>query len=329
MQLLAPILQEYFTTHLVTHRGLSPATIRTYRDTWKLFLTFLANQTDQPAHLLELAHLNDTNVIAFLDHLEHERGNSIATRNLRLAAIKAVVTFQTFKTPELLDSIARVQFIPVKKTRKPTITYLTTTQVQGLLAAINTTTWTGKRDYAMFALTAQTGLRISELSSLTTDSIYLGNASHVACTGKGRKQRITPLTAETTSILKNYLSQRSTRPGNVLFPNPRGQALSSDAIQQRLRTHVLQVKSQLPELANKHITVHTLRHSAAMRFLEAGIDAAVIALWLGHETTATTSIYFHADMNIKRKALNRTNQPEISTHEYKPADPLLTWLESL
>lgn len=329
MSRLAPILQQYFTTYVLTQRALSPATIRTYRDSWALLLTFLAERTQIPPYALDLAHIDHGSVTAFLDHLENERGNSIATRNLRLAAIKAVLTFHCATMPEHLDTIAAVQAIPVKKHPRRSLTYLTTTQVQALLDAIDTTTWTGRRDQAMFALAAHTGLRVSELISLTVDSVHLGTVAYVACTGKGRKHRITPLTTATATLLKTYLCERRTRPGHALFPNPRGEPLSADAITQRLRTHVHHAARSRPELADTHITVHTLRHTAAMRFLAAGIDTAVIALWLGHESTATTSIYLHADMDIKRRALERTRQPETVAGDYTPSDSLLAWLQAL
>jgi len=181
----------------------------------------------------------------------------------------------------------------------------------------------------MFTLAVQTGLRLSEITELCLASVHLGPAPHLACTGKGRKNRTTPLTSTTASLLKVYSQERSTRPGQALFPNPHGFALSADAVQRRLSLHLVKATSICPDLANKHVTVHTLRHTAAMRFLEAGIDAAVIALWLGHESQATTSIYLHADMAIKRKALERTRQPDTRAGAYQPADPLLTWLQSL
>ena len=329
MALLAPILQEYFTAYLVTQRAMSAATIRAYRDTWKLFLTFLSERQNVPAHQLETNHVDPTQVIAFLDYLENDRGNSVATRNLRLAAIKATMAFHATKAPELLDTIARIHAIPVKKHPKPEITFLTYGQTQALLDAIPTDTWTGRRDRAMFTLAVQTGLRLSEITGLRIASVHLGAAPHVACTGKGRKNRTTPLTSATTSLLKAYLQERSTRPGQALFPNPHGHALSADAVQQRLSLHLTRAAVHLPGLAGKHVTVHTLRHTAAMRFLEAGIDTAVIALWLGHESIATTSIYLHADMNLKRAALDRTRQPDTPAGDYQPDDPLIAWLQSL
>lgn len=329
MILLAPVLQEYFTAHLVTQRAMSNATIRAYRDTWRLFLTFLADKTQVAAHRLETTHIDPGHVNAFLNYLEGERGNSVATRNHRLAAIKGLMAYLATKAPEQLDTVARIHAIPAKKHAKPQVTFLTPAETQALLDAISTETWTGRRDRAMFTLAIQTGLRLSEITGLNIASVHLDAAAHVACTGKGRKHRTTPLTSATAAVLRAYLDERVTRSGNALFPNPRGQALSADAVQRRLVVHLAKAAITCPELAGKHVTVHTLRHTAAMRFLDAGIDSAVIALWLGHESTATTNVYLHADMGIKRMALDRTRQPDTPAGSYRPADPLLAWLQSL
>lgn len=329
MVALAPVLQEYFTEYLVTQRAMSAATIRTYRDTWTLFLGFLSEATSTPAHQLSISDIDATGVLAFLDHLETRRGNGVATRNLRLAAIKSVMTFHATKAPERLDTIAQIHAIPVKKKPRPQPMFLTSSQTQALLTTISTHTWTGRRDRAMFTLAVQTGLRLSEITSLTPASLHLGNGPHVACIGKGRKARTTPLTTATTAVLGTYLQERNSRPGDALFPNPQGRALSPDAVQQRLSTHLLRAADNCPDLVSKHVTVHTLRHTAAMRFLEAGIDTAVIALWLGHESVSTTNIYLHADLNIKRTALDRTRQPDTPAGDYHPADPLLAWLQAL
>lgn len=329
MAALAPVVQEYFTAYLMTQRAMSGATIRTYRDTWKLFLGFLSRTVHVPAHQLRITDIDAACVLAFLDHLEAQRSNSVATRNLRLAAIKSLMAFYATKAPERLDTIAQIHAIPVKKKPTPQPTFLTSAQTQALLGAISTSTWTGRRDRAMFTLAVQTGLRLSEITGLTPSSLHLGDGAHVACTGKGRKFRTTPLTAATTAVLATYLQERESRPGEALFPNPQGRTLSPDAVQQRLSTHVDRAVASCPDLAGKHITVHTLRHTAAMRFLEAGIDTAVIALWLGHESIATTGIYLHADLNIKRTALERTRQPETPAGDYQPDDPLLAWLQAL
>lgn len=330
MTSLASILQEYFTSYLNGQRAASPATISTYRDTWRLLLPFLTSCTGKQAHALDLTDIDEHRVTAFLDHLEHDRHNGIPTRNLRLSGIKSVMAFQAPRSPDYLDTISRIHAIPVKKRDRSEVGYLDTNQLQALLDAIQTDTWTGRRDKTMFALTAQTGLRMSELISLRMDSLHLAPAAaHLTCIGKGRKQRTTPLTSGTVTALNAYLAERASRPGDALFPNPHGAALSPDAIRRRLQVHVIEATRSRPELARMRITAHTLRHTAAMAFLAAGIDAAVIALWLGHESIATTNIYLHADITIKQRALDRTRQPDSPSGPYEPEDKLLAWLKSL
>lgn len=329
MSLLAPILQEYFTAYLVTQRAMSEATIRSYRDSWMLFLRFLAEAKHVHAHQLQIADVDASCVLAFLDHLEAQRCNSVSTRNVRLAAIKSVMAFHATKAPELLDAVARIHAVPVKRKPKPQPTFLTATETQALLDTISLETWTGRRDQAMFTLAVQTGLRLGEIINLRIDNLHLGTAAHVACSGKGRKRRTTPLTTATASLLTSYVQERKGRAGEALFPNPQGRHLSPDAVQQRLAVHAARAVNACPELTGKHVTVHTLRHTAAMRFLEAGIDTAIIALWLGHESIATTGIYLHADLNLKRAALDRTRQPDTPAGDFHPDDPLLAWLQSL
>jgi len=237
--------------------------------------------------------------------------------------------FHANRAPERLDTIARINAIPVKKHPKPQMTFLTGAEAQALLDAVPTSTWTNRRDRAMLTLAIQTGLRLSEITSLQIASVHLGTAAHVACTGKGRKNRTTPLTSATTTALESYLRERVARPGQALFPGPHGQALSADAVQQRLALHVTRATTSCPGLASKHVTVHTLRHTAAMRFLEAGIDTAVIALWLGHESIDTTQKYLHADLALKERALARTTPPDTRPGRYQAPDALLAFLERL
>jgi len=330
MNALAPMLEEYFTSYLTGQRAASPATIHTYASTWRIFLSFITDRIGKPAYLLDIADLDENHVVEFLNHLENDRHNSIATRNLRLAGIKGVLAFAAPRNPEHLSTIAKIQAIPNKRKTINGIGYLSNTELQTLLDAIDTSSWTGRRDKAMFVLAAQTGLRISELTSLTLDDLHLhSHAANVTCVGKGRKARTTPITQSTAAAINTYLTERRTRPGSTVFPGPGGNQLSPDAVNQRLAVHLERAQKTCTSLANRHVTVHTLRHTAAMRFLAAGIDSAVIALWLGHESTATTSMYLHADMQIKQNALDRTRQPETQPGKYHPSDTLLTWLESL
>jgi integrase/recombinase XerD len=209
------------------------------------------------------------------------------------------------------------------------IEFLTAREADELLAAPDRNTWTGRRDHALLVLTVQTGLRVSEVCSLTLDDIHLGTGPHVACTGKGRRQRITPLTRATVDNMKTYLAERDTRPGTALFSGPQGRPLSRDALEHRLAKHLATAAASCPTLAAKHITMHTLRHTAAMNLLAVGVDTSVISLWLGHSDTHSTDAYLHVDMTIKQAAIDRTRPPDVKAGTYKPAPDILAWLAAL
>lgn len=329
MNALATSLQTYFTTFAHAQRDLSTNTIASYRDTWRMLLKYLASTLGAPADALDFDAITAANVSGFLDHLEHERGNSARTRNARLTAIRSVLGRALPDHPEHAATITQVLAIPPKRTVRPVIEFLTATEADGLLAAPNLQTWTGRRDHALLAMTAQTGLRISETCSLTRDDIHLGAGPHVACTGKGRRQRITPLTRATVATMKAYLAERATRPGTALFCGPQGQPLSRDALERRLAKHIATATETCPSLAGKHVTMHTLRHTAAMNLLTAGVDVSVIALWLGHADTHSTDAYLHADMAIKQAAINRTRPPGVQPGTYRPEPDILAWLTAL
>lgn len=329
MNALATSLQTYFTTFAHDQRDLSAHTIASYRDTWRLLLKHLASTLGIPADSLDLDAITAANVSGFLDQLEHERGNAARTRNARLTAIRSVLGRALPDHPEHAATITQVLAIPPKRTIRPVIEFLTATEVDALLAAPDPNTWTGRRDHALLALTVQTGLRISEIRSLTRDDIHLGTGPHVACTGKGRRQRITPLTRATLGIMKAYLAERETRPGTALFCGPQGWPLSRDALEHRLAKHLATTTTTCPNLAGKHVTMHTLRHTAAMNLLAAGVDVSVIALWLGHADTHSTDAYLHADMAIKQAAIDRTRPSDIKPGTYKPEPDILAWLTAL
>ena len=296
MTALAPGLQAFFTDRLIGQRAASPNTIAAYRHSFRLLLSFASDRLGTPPSKLDIAMLDAPLIAAFLDHLEHDRHNTTATRNNRLAAIHSLFTYLALHHPEHAAGIQRVLAIPQKRTARTPVTYLTEPEVDALLAAPDKNTWTGRRDHAMFALTIQTGLRISELTALDCQDITLGTGANVHSIGKGRKTRRTPLIPTIRTILKAWLSERAGAPDDPLFPTSTGARLSRDAIEHRLAHHLQTAASNCPSIKAKHITMHTLRHTAAMRLLLAGNDIVVIALWLGHEQITTTQIYLHADM---------------------------------
>ncbi|ASW55300.1 tyrosine-type recombinase/integrase [Plantactinospora sp. KBS50] len=329
MSTLGPTLQSFFTDRLARQRHASSHTTAAYRDTFKLLLTFATATTGRAPSHLQIAHLDAPMISAFLDHLETERGNSTRTRNARLAAIRSLFSYAALRHPEDAAVIQRVLAIPTKRFERAIVTYLTDPEIDALLAAPDQATWTGRRDHALLTLAIQTGLRATELTTLTLQDIHLGTGAHVNCIGKGRKQRITPLTKDTVTTLKNWINERGGLPTDPLFPTRSGTAISRDALERRVTKHAATATLACPALAEKKISPHVLRHTAAMRLLNAGVDTTVIALWLGHESVATTQIYVHADLALKERALARTAPLGTPPGRYQPTDTIVAFLENL
>jgi len=326
---LAPTLQAFFTDRLVRQRQASVHTVAAYRDTMRLLVRFAAQRVDRPPSQLDLAQLDATLISAFLDHREHDHRNSIRTRNARLAAIRSLFRFAALRHPEHAATIARVLAIPPKRFERRLVTFLAEPEVEALLAAPDRSTWTGRRDHAWLALAVQTGLRAAELLGARCANVHLGVGAHISCLGKGRKHRITPITAAAAALLRVWLAERQGQPHDPLFPTRTGTTLSRDALEHRLATYVTRASRACPTLQDKAITLHVLRHTAAMRLLHAGVDTSVIALWLGHEQVETTQIYLHADLALKERALARTTPVHTAPGRYQPSDALLAFLEGL
>ena len=329
MSALAPTVQAFFTQRLLQERNASPHTIAAYRDTIRLLLRFAATRCGREPSMLDIADLEADTVAAFLDHLQTDRGNSARTRNARLAAIHSLYRYAALRHPEHAHDIQRVLSIPPKRTDRALVTFLDQQEIDALLAAPDRTTWTGRRDHALLLLAIQTGLRASEITTLNTDDVHLAGAAHVTCEGKGRKQRITPLTRTTSAVIRVWLAERGGQQDDPMFPTIRGGRLSRDGLERRLAVHVAHAAPDQPSLKEKNVTLHALRHTAAMQLLHAGIDTTVIALWLGHERVETTQIYLHADLALKEKALARTRPPDAKPGRYRPPDTLLAFLETL
>jgi integrase/recombinase XerD len=326
---IAATMQAFFTERLIAQRRASPHTIAAYRDTWRLLLGFAAQRTRTPPSRLDIADLDAPVISAFLDHLEHQRGNTIRSRNARLAAIHSLFDFAALRHPEHAADIARVLAIPPKRSDQTIVTFLTSTETEALLAVPDRATRTGRRDHAWILLAVQTGLRASELTALTRRDVHLGTGAYVACHGKGRKDRITPLAPGTVTTLRAWLAEHAGTPDDPLFTTIRGGPMSRDALQQRLAVYAAAAGRTCPTLTSKNVTPHVLRHSAAMALLHAGTDITIIALWLGHESVTTTQIYLQADMTLKQQALDRTTPPASPPGRYKPPDRLLAFLEAL
>lgn len=329
MSALAPTLQAFFTDRLLRQRQASPHTVAAYRDTLRLLLRFATEQLNVEPSKLDIDHLDAPLIGDFLDHLEHQRGNGVRTRNARLAAIRSLFRYAALRHPEHAAVIARVLAVPQKRFERRLVTFLNEVELDALLAAPDRSTWTGRRDHALLALAAQTGLRASELIGLRCSDVHLGVGAHVSCLGKGRKQRITPLTKEIVAVLRTWLAERAGQATAPLFTTRNGRVLSRDALERRLAKHTASAARVCPSLHQKKITLHSLRHTAAMRLLHAGVYISEIALFLGHEQIETTQIYLHADLTIKERALARTTPANIKPGRYRPPDTLIAFLEGL
>lgn len=329
MTTLATTLQAFFTDRLICQLQASPHTLAAYRDTWRLLLVFASAQRSTDPSKLDINDLDATLVGAFLDHLERQRENSARTRNGRLTAIRSLFRYAALRHPEHAAVIERVLAIPPKRFDRALVTFLTELELDALLAAPDRTTWTGRRDYALFGLAAQTGLRASELIGLRCTDVHFGNGAHVSCLGKGRKQRITPLTSGIVAVMRVWLDERAGQAADPVFVTQTGQCLSRDALEHRLAKYVKSAVCTCPSLAEKRVTMHVFRHTAAMRLLRAGIGTSVIALWLGHEQLETTQIYLHADLELKERALARTTPTNTAPGRYRPPDKLLAFLDAL
>lgn len=329
MSLLAPTLEAFFSQRLITQKNASPHTIASYRDCLRLLLNFVHETTGTQPSKLRLDDLDAPVIGAFLNHLEQDRGLSVASRNTRLAAVHSLFRFAALRHPEHAALIQRVLAIPTKRAERAIVCFLTPPEVDALLASPDRSRSTGRRDHALLVVAVQTGLRVSELVGLRRRDIQLGAGAHVRCRGKGRKDRSTPLTRQTVSIVRAYLAERGGTPDDPIFPGPRGAPLSRDAVRRLVERHTATAAQSCRSLSSKKTSPHVLRHTAAMRLLESGCDLATISLWLGHENPRTSQIYLHAHLALKERALARTAPPHTKPGRYQPPDRILAFLDQL
>ncbi len=326
---LSRLLEGFFTDRLMRQRDASPHTIATYRDTFCLLLRFAQHRLKKTPTALTLADLDAPFVSAFLDHLENHRRNTVRSRNCRLAGVRSFFRYAAFHEPDHSALIQRVLAMPSKRYDRTEVEFLTHQEIDALLVAPDLSTWAGRRDRTLLHLAVQTGLRVSELVGLRWEDVVLSNGAHVHCCGKGRKERCTPLRKDVVRELGNWFRELNPQPGDPVFPSMRGGPLGPDGVQHLLAKHLTTARRGCSSLKGKRVSPHVLRHSAAMELLLAGVDQAVIALWLGHERPDTTQIYIHANLALKEQALARTTPPNVRAGRYKPDDELLVFLKNL
>ena len=327
---LAPLLQRFFTQRMLEQQGLSSHTVASYRDTFRLLLGFATLHFGREPSKLLTQELDVSFIEKFLQHLEQSRGNTVRTRNTRLAAVHSFFRFVAINEPALGLQCQRILAIPAKRYEHSPVEFLSEEEAAALVAAPDAETWIGLRDRTLLLVAVQTGLRNSELTSLRRQDVALGTGAHVRCLGKGRKMRCTPLGPDVIASLKEWLLRQPGAPEDPVFPSSRGGGhLSADAVQRIVSRHAVTACQSCPSLKGKSVTPHSLRHSAAMSLLQHGVDPSVIALWLGHESSETTQIYLHADMLLKERALAHASANGLVPTRYTPADSLLAFLEGL
>jgi site-specific recombinase XerD len=325
----ASLVREFFCRRLIAQQNASARTVASYRDTFRRLLNFFAECRDRPPTELTLADLDAPAVLAFLDHLEQQRGNSIPTRNVRLAALRSFLKYAVARDPTCLPTVQRVLAIPMKRFQRPLLGYLSRAEMTAILVAPDGSTWSGQRDRVLFTLMYNTGARISEAIGLRRADVTLSPSRTVRINGKGRKQRVIPLWGSTADCLRKWLHRIGQGPDSPLFPNAHGGPLSRSGVEDRLREAVQAAAVKCPTLKGRRISPHTLRHTTAMHLLQSGVDLPVIAIWLGHESTETTHLYVEANLAMKEKALSRLEEIPSPPLRFRAGDALLRFLEEL
>ena len=323
------LLETFFTERLIRQKQASPHTIASYRDSFSLLLRFTQNRLGKAPSALTLDDLDAPLISAFLDDLEQTRGTSARSRNVRLSAIHSFFDYASLFVPSHSGLIQHVLAIPSTRYHRTPIDFLTGAEVDALLAAPDQQTWGGRRDRTLMLVAVQTGLRVSELTGLRWQDVTFGTGAHVSCTGKGRKTRCTPLRKDAVTALRAWQREQQSRPQDPVFPSARGRRLSRDGVAYLLAKHTRAARQQYASLQGKQVTPHVLRHSAAMALLHSGVDSAVIAMWLGHETMDTIQMYLHASLELKQQALDKTTPVNGHLDRYQPDDDLLTFLKGL
>jgi integrase/recombinase XerD len=326
----AALVRGFFCKRLIDPQNVSPHTVAAYRDTFRLRLAFVRKRRRRTQHELTLDDLDAPMVLAFLNDLEATRKNTARTRNARLCAIRAFVTYASACEPTALPITQRILAIPSKRFNRPLLGHLTQTEMESVLDAPDRSAWSGRRDRVLFTVMYNTGARVSEVIGLCREDLELGPAVAIRIHGKGRKDRSMPLWKRTAALLADWLSEIAVENKTPLFPNRHGRAMSRSGVEDRLQNAVNGASDRCPSLLEKNVSPHTLRHTSAMHLLQAGVDVTVIALWLGHESPETTHQYVEADVEMKRRVLDRVDEPNLgkALRPYVPK-PTNSWISSM
>lgn len=323
------LLQDFFCQRLIGQRNVTARTVAAYRDAFRLLLRYAESRLHRPPTAVTLADLDAPLILGFLDHLEKERGNCARSRNLRLVAIRSFLRYASYRDPTALPTVQRALAIPMKRFDRQLLGFLSHPEMEAILDAPDRSTWSGQRDHVMLTTLYNTGARVSEIVGLRVADLDpgAGSGASVRIRGKGRKERVTPLWRSTAKLLSDWLDRVSRDPGAPLFPNRHGRPLSRSGVEQRLRAAVTIAEERCPSLRGRSISPHTVRHTTAMHLLQSGVDLTVIALWLGHESPATTHRYIEADLAMKERALKSLQEPPARHLRFRATDRRLSFLD--
>jgi len=331
---LARALRGFFADHLSRVRGMSPHTVRSYRDALMLLLRFLVRHHGREVVALDFDDLAPDHILAFLDHLEADRHNGAATRNARLAAVHAFARYAAASDPEHLELCQRILAVPFKRARMRVVEYLEADELRALLDAPDRATADGRRDHGLLLVLFNTGARVQEILDLRPCDLQLMRPCQVRLCGKGRKERLCPLWPHTADVLRALLLEQGGDPAAAtpVFRNHRGQPLTRFGVRYILRKYARRAQSAAPSLAARRIHPHTMRHTAAVNLLQAGVDLVTISHWLGHASVETTNRYVAVDLETKRAALAMARPvsdiaPDLAA--WRTDASILQWLESL
>jgi integrase/recombinase XerD len=325
----AALVQAFFVEYLLNQKNASPRTLATYRDAFRLLLQFIRETKGVEPVALGVADFDAPTILAFLDHIEQKRGNSVRSRNARLAAIRSFFRFIQMREPEALAIASRVLAIPVKRTERKLIGYLTRPEIDAILTAADRSNWDGRRDHALVLTLYNSGARVSEITGVRRDDVVLDSPASLKLHGKGRKERAVPLWTRTARVLRIWFQELGDRFGEFAFPSARAKRLSRHGVSYLLNQLADQAATACPSLHDKQISPHVIRHSTAMHLLQSGVDPAVIALWLGHESVETTHGYVEADLTMMESAMGKLTPAGSAPARFKASDDLLAFLGTL
>jgi site-specific recombinase XerD len=325
----ASLIQQFFTEYLVAQRALSPRTVACYRDALMLFLDFASSTLRRAPTDMQLSDLRPDLILAFLDHLECNRHNSVRSRNLRLTALRAFLKFAGRRDVTSLHVVEQALAVPMKRFEQPMLGFLTRQEMNAILGQPGTL-WSSQRDHLLLMMLYNTGARVSEIIGVRVVDVIIDGSACVHLHGKGRKLRSIPLWDTTVVEVRAWLRMNPTLRGEAtLLPNRHGQAMSRSNVAQRLDLAVARAAAKEPGLLKKSVSPHTLRHTTAMHLLQSGVPFNVIALWLGHESMNTTHRYVEANLAMKEKALARLDPPDTKLRRFRAPDALMRFLQSL